>query len=133
LSLREAKMQVNIPEVVAELVGCFENYERALVSNDIEAVNAMFWDSSCTVRYGTRENEIHCGHSAISAFRRARGPLDQRRTLPGTHITTFGRDFGFAVTEYLPANSSRVGRQSQTWARLSGQWKIVNAHVSFGV
>ena len=84
-------MQVNIPEVVAELVGCFESYERALVSNDIEAVNAMFWESSCTVRYGTRENEIHCGHSAISAFRRARGPVDQRRTLRGTHITTFGQ------------------------------------------
>jgi Protein of unknown function (DUF3225) len=82
---------------------------------------------------GTREDEIHCGHSAISAIRRARGPVDQRRTLRGSHITTFGRDFGVAVTEYLLANSSRVGRQSQTWARLNGHWRIVNAHVSFGV
>lgn len=32
-------MQVNIPEVVAELVAAFEAYERALVGNDIEAVN----------------------------------------------------------------------------------------------
>jgi hypothetical protein len=126
-------MQVNIPEVVAELQACFEAYERALLGNDIEAVNAMFWNSTCTVRYGTRDKECHHGLDAISAFRRNRGPIDQRRTLRETRITTFGRDFGVADTEYLPVNSTRVGRQSQTWVRLSGQWKIVSAHVSFGV
>jgi Protein of unknown function (DUF3225) len=125
-------MQVNIPEVLAELTASFEAYERALVGNDIDAVNAMFWDSERTLRYGTRANEHHRGHAAIAAFRRQRGAVDQRRTLRNTCITTFGHDFGVADSEFLPAASDRVGRQSQTWARIGGRWKIVSAHVSFG-
>jgi hypothetical protein len=126
-------MEVNIPEVVAELTARFEAYERALVGNDIEAVNAMFWDSPLTLRYGTRENEHHDSHAAIAEFRRRRGPLDQSRTLRNTRITTFGREFGMADTEYVTAASGRLGRQSQVWVRIDGQWKIVRAHVSFGV
>ncbi len=122
-------VEVNIPEVLAELTAAFESYERALVGNDIEGLNRLFWESPLTLRYGTRE--LLYSHTEIARFRRERGPIDQRRTLRNTRITTFGRDYGVANTEYLPAGSDRVGRQSQTWVRTGEVWKIVSAHVSF--
>jgi hypothetical protein len=126
-------LEVDIPEVVAELTAVFEAYERALVGNDIETLNRLFWDSPLTLRYGTRASELQYGHEAIAAFRRQRGAVDQRRTLMNQRVTTFGRDFGVTNTEYRPAGSDRIGRQSQTWVRMESGWRIVSAHVSFGV
>jgi hypothetical protein len=126
-------LEVDIPEVVAELTAAFESYERALIGNDIAALNDLFWDSPHTLRYGTREHERLYSHAEIAQFRIVRGPIDQRRTLRNWRITTFGRDFGVANTEYQPAGSDEIGRQSQTWVRTDDGWKIVSAHVSFGV
>jgi hypothetical protein len=122
-------MDINIPEVVAELARMFERYERALVDNDIEGLNRLFWRSELTLRYGVRE--LLYSHEEIAKFRRKRGPVDQRRSLRNTRITTFGRDFGVANTEYIPHGSAKVGRQSQTWVRTDEGWRIVAAHVSF--
>ena len=122
-------MQVNIPSVVAEMQQAFAEYERALIGNDIEGLNALFWDSPLTLRYGVKE--LLYSHAEIAKFRRDRGPVDQRRTLRNTRITTFGNDFATANTEYLPFGSERIGRQSQTWVRTEAGWKIVSAHVSF--
>lgn len=124
-------MEINIPEVLAEVREMFQRYERALVGNDIPALNAMFWHSDLTLRYGTRERLYN--HAEIARFRIARGPIDQRRILQNTRITTFGRDFATANTEYLPVSSDKIGRQSQTWVRTAEGWKIVSAHVSFGL
>lgn len=124
--------EADIPEVVAELTAAFEAYERALVGNDIAALNAMFWADGRTVRFGARDAERLYGQAAIAEFRIRRGPVDQRRTLRNVRITTFGRDFGIANTEFLPAGSDMVGRQSQTWIRTGDGWKIAGAHVSFG-
>jgi hypothetical protein len=122
-------LQVNIPDVVDELSRAFESYERALIDNDIEGLNRLFWESPLTLRYGVRE--LLYSHAEIAQFRRERGPIDQRRTLRNTRITTFGRDFGVANTEFIPHGSGKVGRQSQTWVRTGDGWKIVGAHVSF--
>jgi hypothetical protein len=124
--------RVNIPRVAAELAAAFEAYEAALVANDIAALNAMFWNDGLTTRYGTRADERQFGHAEIARFRIGRGPVDQRRTLQHQRITTFGRDFGIANTEFSPAGSDKVGRQTQTWIRTADGWKIVSAHVSFG-
>jgi hypothetical protein len=126
-------LEVNIPEVVAELTRAFQAYERALVGNDIATLNALFWESPLTLRYGTREPERLYGHAAIAEFRKSRGAVDQRRTLRHQQIVTFGREFGIATTEYIPAGSDKVGRQSQTWVRTDAGWKIASAHVSFGM
>lgn len=122
-------MEVNLPEAVSELTAAFEAYERALIGNDIEGLNSLFRESPLTLRYGVRE--LLYSHAEIAKFRRDRGPVDQRRTLRNTRITTFGRDFGTANTEYVPFGTERVGRQSQTWMRTPQGWKIVSAHVSF--
>jgi hypothetical protein len=126
-------LEIDIPEVLAELVAAFEGYERALVDNDIAGLNALFWDSPLTLRYGTRVSEIQHGHEEIAAFRIRRGAVDQRRLLRNRRITTFGRDFGVANTEFIPAGSEKIGRQSQTWMRTNNGWRIVSAHVSYGV
>lgn len=122
-------VEVNNPEALAEMTAAFQAYERALVGNDIEGLNALFWESDLTLRYGVRE--LLYSHAEIAKFRRDRGPIDQRRSLRNTRITTFGRDFATANTEYVPHGSDRVGRQSQTWVRTDAGWKIVSAHVSF--
>jgi hypothetical protein len=121
--------ETNIPQVLAEMTEAFAAYERALLGNDIEGLNGLFWESPLTLRYGVRE--LLYSHAEIAKFRRDRGPIDQRRTLRNTRITTFGRDFATANTEFVPLGSERIGRQSQTWVRTERGWKIVSAHVSF--
>jgi Protein of unknown function (DUF3225) len=123
---------VDLPDAVSELTDAFNAYERALQANDIPALNDFFWDSPLTLRYGTRESELQYSHADIAAFRIKRGAVNQPRTLTNTRITTFGRDFGVANTEYIAAGTGKVGRQSQTWMRTEQGWKIVTAHVSFG-
>jgi hypothetical protein len=123
---------VDNPETFAELTAAFEAYERALLANDIAAVNGFFWNDPRTLRFGTRDNEQHYGYDAIAAFRLSRGAVDQRRALRNRRIMTFGRDMGVADVEFVPYASDRVGRQSQTWMRTADGWKIVSAHVSFG-
>ncbi|MDE2079877.1 MAG: oxalurate catabolism protein HpxZ [Burkholderiales bacterium] len=125
-------MDINLPAVHAELTAAFARYERALVDNRIDELDALFWPSEFTVRYGVAENLR--GIEAIRAFRAARPAAGLARTLENTVITTFGHDFGTAMTEYRRAGQARIGRQSQTWVRLplDGRpgWRVVAAHVS---
>jgi hypothetical protein len=126
-------LEVDIPEVLAELTAIFETYEKALVTNDIATLNSLFWDSPATVRFGSRDVERQYGHAEIAEFRTKRGAVNAKRTLQNQRITTFGRDFGIANTEYRMPDSDKIGRQSQTWMRTTNGWKIVAAHVSYGV
>ncbi|WP_371346375.1 oxalurate catabolism protein HpxZ [Ancylobacter sp. IITR112] len=122
-------MEINLPEVLAEVRTAFERYERALVENDLAELDALFWDDARTIRYGGGENLY--GIEAIRAFRAARPPTGLARTLEGTVITTYGRDMAVASTLFRrPATPGRVGRQMQTWRRLPEGWKVVAAHVS---
>ena len=121
-------MDINLPDVVAEVTAQFERYETALVSNDVDTLNALFWNNGLTLRFGMNENLY--GHAAIAGFRAARSPAGLARTLSNTVITTYGRDFATANTEFHRAAVARGGRQSQTWARMPEGWRIVAAHVS---
>jgi hypothetical protein len=125
-------LEIDLPDVVQELTDAFNAYERALTTNDIAKVNDLFWDNTLTMRYGIREGEHHYSHAAIGEFRIKRGAVNQPRTLQNLRITTFGRDFGVANTEFIVAVLGKVGRQSQTWMRTDRGWKIVSAHVSIG-
>jgi hypothetical protein len=121
-------IEINATEVLAEVSEAFRRYERALIENDLAVLDRLFWDGPRTVRYGVAEN--HVGSEAISAFRRSRPPVDLTRELMNTIITTFGRDFATANTEFRIRGSSATGRQSQTWVRTAAGWQIVAAHVS---
>ena len=122
-------MEIDRPEVVKEVKSAFERYERALMSNDVETLNALFRDDSRTLRYGAAEN-LH-GHAEIKNFRAARAPAGLARTLSRTVITTYGRDFAVASTMFHRATMpGKAGRQMQTWVRFDDGWRIVAAHVS---
>lgn len=121
-------MQVNDPVALVELGSAFEAYEAALMSNDVETLDGLFWKSPHTVRYGVGENLY--GAEEILAFRRQRRGGSPQRRLTRTVITTFGDSFGVTSTEFVRQGGARIGRQSQTWVRLAEGWRIVAAHVS---
>jgi hypothetical protein len=121
-------MEINIPEVLAEVTEAFYNYERALVSNDTAALDALFWQNELTLRFGVAENLY--GYEAIAQFRATRNPIDLTRDLMHTKITTYGRDVASANTEFRRKSATITGRQSHTWIRTDQGWKIAVAHVS---
>ena len=121
-------MQINHPATHAELSAAFARYEDALVNNHVDVLDELFWASPHTVRYGVGENLV--GIEAIRAFRAARPSQGLARSLHRTVITTFGHDFGTAMTEFQREGGNKTGRQSQTWCRIDGRWVVVAAHVS---
>ena len=121
-------MEINIPEVLAEVISAFARYEDALVNNRTEVLDELFWDSPHTVRYGAGENLR--GIEAIRKFRSARSPAGLARQLANTVITTYGHDFATAMTEFQRSGNPLHGRQSQTWVRFPQGWRVVAAHVS---
>ena len=120
-------MEIDLPDVVAEVKAAFERYERALVGNDVAALNEMFRANERSIRYGGGENLY--GYKAIQAFRAARSPVGLARTLSRTVITTYGRDLGVASTLFH-RTPGKIGRQMQTWVRFPDGWHVVAAHVS---
>ena len=122
-------MEIDLPEVVAEVKAAFDRYEKALTTNDMAVLNTIFRDGAQTIRYGIGENLY--GYDEIRAFRGARLPIGLMRTISRTVITTYGRDFATASTlfrrETVPG---KVGRQQQTWVRFPDGWHVVAAHVS---
>ena len=123
-------MEVDLPEVVAEVREAFEHYEQALVSNDVKVLDAMFLHDDRTIRYGVGENLY--GHAQIRAFRAARSPVGLARTRSQIVITAYGRDCAVASTLFARSTvPGKIGRQMQTWVRLPEGWRIVAAHVSF--
>ena len=121
-------MEINIPEIVAEVMEAFMAYEKALLANDVDMIDELFWNDEKTLRYGPNGTVV--SHTALSAFRRSREIAPWIRNLKDTHIVTFGRDFAVANTESTRPTADGTSRQSQTWARMPYGWRIVSAHVS---
>lgn len=125
----EAALAIDIPEVKAEVEAAFARYEAALVANDVAVLDALFLDAPTTIRYGAAENLY--GYAEIAAFRAARPASGLERRLARTVVTTYGRDMAVASTLfYRDWAPGRVGRQTQTWIRTPGGWRVVAAHVS---
>jgi hypothetical protein len=121
-------VEVNLPDVVAEVTTEFERYETAFVTNDVEVLDELFWDDPLVVRYGAGENLY--SHAAIARFREQRPTDDLEREILHAVVTTFGRDLAVTSAEFRRTRSGRAGRQSQTWVRTPDGWRIVTAHVS---
>ena len=122
-------MEVDLPDVLAEVTEQFSRYEKALVENDVAVLDDLFRADKRTLRYGIGENLY--GYDAIMAFRAARSPVGLMRKTAQTVITSYGRDTAVASTLFFRDSlPGRVGRQMQTWVRFPEGWKIVAAHVS---
>jgi hypothetical protein len=121
-------MEIDLPEVVAEVRAEFDRYEKALNDNDVAMLNSIFRDDPRTIRYGGAE--ILYGYAEIQGFRVARVPPGVR-TISKTVISTYGRNHAVASTLFHRASvPGKVGRQMQTWVRFPEGWRVVAAHVS---
>lgn len=119
---------INDPAVLAEVTAKFHDYEKALMTDDLDAMGELFWDSERTIRLGVGENLY--GIAAINEFRIARRGSPQR-DLIRVEITTFGDSMATANAEFRRHGSDKTGRQSQTWVKFPGAgWRVVSAHVS---
>ena len=122
-------MEIDLPDVLAEVTAQFARYEQALVSNDVAELNELFHRDARTLRYGIAENLY--GYDEVTAFRAARSPVGLMRRTARTVITSYGRDTAVASTLfYRDTAPGRVGRQMQTWIRFPEGWRVVAAHVS---
>jgi hypothetical protein len=123
-------MTINDPVVIAELEALYPEYERALVTNDVEKLVTMFWAGPQVMRFGVTENLY--GPGELDAFRKARPAVNLARNLQRLDIVSFGRDFASITLEFERFAGSKTvrGRQSQVWVRFPEGWRIVQAHVS---
>lgn len=123
-------MEVNIPEVHAEVTAAFRRYVKALTGNDIDTVKALFWNSEHTLRYGTGESLY--GMDAISDFRDSQRGHGIELEITRLVITTFDHGFATANCEMQRLDLGISSRMSHSWVRFPEGWRIVAAHVSFG-
>lgn len=122
-------MEIDLPDVVAEVSAQFARYEQALVSNDVAVLDELFHRDARTLRYGIGENLY--GYAEIASFRAARSPAGLMRRTARTVVTAYGRDTAVASTLFYRDHApGKVGRQMQTWVRFPEGWRIVAAHVS---
>lgn len=122
-------LETNLPAPLAELNQVFDQYEDALIHNKVEILDALFWNSPHTLRYGARENLF--GYEAIKAFRAARPGVGLVREIVDRHIVTYGDTLGVANVTFMRPGETRIGRQSQTWIKFAEGWRVVSAHVSW--
>ena len=120
-------MEIDNPQALAEVTASFERYQAAVIANDLPVLNELFWNDTHTLRYGIGENLY--GYDAISAYRSSRSPAGLARVVTKSVVTCYGSDFATANCEFT--RGGRLGRQSQSWARMPEGWRIVAAHVSY--
>jgi len=119
---------INDPAIVAEVTAAFVAYEDALVANDVDTMNVLFWNAPETVRYGIAE--IQHGGDAIRAWRESCAPVPLSRKRHRTVVTTFDTNYATVSTEFTSDTTRLVGRQMQTWVRFPQGWRVTAAHVS---
>ncbi len=112
--------EIDIPSVKAEVEAAFAAYEKALVTNDVAALDRFFLDSPATIRYGTAENLY--GFAEIAAFRAARPSAGLARALARTVVTTFGHDFAVASTLFHRAGAPGKSRAPDADVGADRRW-----------
>ena len=121
-------MEINRPDVLAEVTEKFLAYEHAINTNDVEVLDGSFLESDLTVRFGMSE-ELW-SYDEIKAFRRTRNTAGTPRQLIRYAITTYGDCLAVANAVFRREGVDKIGRQSQTWVKFDDGWKVVTAHVS---
>ncbi|MDF2114227.1 oxalurate catabolism protein HpxZ [Roseiarcaceae bacterium H3SJ34-1] len=119
--------ETNHPDVVAEVKTAFQRYNEAIETGDVDTLNALFWNSPLTVRFGPTEHLF--GYGEISTFRAGTWKRGPARVIERLAITALGKDVATTNALFRLANG-KITRQSQTWARVPEGWRIVAAHVS---
>lgn len=110
------------------LKAVFLAYEDALMRNDVDALNAFFWNDARVTRYGIADRQW--GIDELVAYRAATPAPAFTRTLHHLCLRAFGPDFAVAQVEFVRSDTTLRGFQTQTWVRFAEGWRIVAAHVS---
>lgn len=119
-------MELDRPDVIAEVGAAFEDYERALVANDVDRILGFFAPGA--VRFGIADQQA--GLDEQRRWRLAQPALPPGRWLKDTRIQGYGDSTAVVTTLFGYPGGDVLGRQSQTWVRLPAGWRIVTAHVS---
>lgn len=121
-------MERNDPLVVSQVKAAFLDYERALRDRDLSAMASYFDDSDQLVRFGVADMQV--GAEELAEWRLGQPPIPEGRTLSSTVVSSYGTELAVVTTLFHYPNRDMTGRQSQTWVRQDGRWRIVHAHVS---
>jgi Protein of unknown function (DUF3225) len=105
-------LEINHPDVLAEVTAAFRRYEQALIANDVAVLDSLFWKGPLALRYGVGENLY--GHDAIARFRATRPPINLARQLRNTVIVTYGRDVATANTEFQREGAKVSGSKAMS-------------------
>jgi ketosteroid isomerase-like protein len=119
-------MEIDRPDVIAEVTAAFEDYERALVANDVDRILGCFAPGA--VRFGIADQQV--GLEEQRRWRLAQPDLPPGRRLKDTIVAAYGADTAVVTTLFGYPGGAVLGRQTQTWVRLPDGWRIVTAHVS---
>lgn len=117
------------PETISALTLASDEYEEALALNDIATLDKLFSNNPNVIRLGATENLF--GPDEIAAFRRARTGGAPPRERLRRDIVSLGPDAGCVTIVFRNPVTGKIGRQSQSWLRENGSWRIIVAHVSF--
>lgn len=111
----------------AGLVEAFEAYERAVVTNDLDALDAAFAPGPDTMR-GDPDGLL-VGHGTISAFRGLRGGVAPR-TIERMEVRPLADGVALVVS-VSRFRDGGTGLQTQVWqCSPAGRWQITAAHVA---
>ena len=105
-----------------------DEYEAALVGNDLASIDAVFWDSPDLLRYGVAD--MQTGFAAVVAWRAQAAPVSPTRQMLDRTVQELATGVVAVDITYRYADDTKLGRQSQTWVRRPEGWRIVRAHVS---
>ncbi|MFV0435756.1 MAG: AtzH-like domain-containing protein [Leucobacter sp.] len=114
------------PAVPADLLAAFEKYERAILANDLDVLDAAFARGPRTMR-GDGAGLL-VGHDAISAFRGVRGGVSPR-TIERIEYRPLAENAALLVS-VSRFRGGGTGLQTQLWQRIDGRWLITAAHVT---
>jgi amidase len=110
----------------AGLLDAFWEYDRALLSNDVDALDAAFATSPATLRGdGTT---LVTGHAAIARFRATRSVVPTRR-VRSIAVQVVTENSALIVAEVASATGT-TGMQTQLWRRIDSVWAVTAAHVT---
>ncbi len=112
--------------VPAELLEAFTAYERAIMANDLDVLDAAFAPGEGTMRGDAAG--LLVGHDAISAFRGVRGGVPPR-VIERIEHRELAPDVALLVSVSRFAGGG-TGLQTQVWERTDGRWLITAAHVT---
>lgn len=108
------------------LLEAFWEYDRALLANDVTALDDLFQPGPDTVRGDGMSLAV--GHDEISRFRKSRTAVPTR-TVSGVHVVHAGPAEALVMAT-VQSSAGAPGLQTQLWRREDGRWRIAAAHVS---